>query len=652
MKRFYAFVLAAGVCCCFYGKEIVTSPDGKMEVTLQVERGRMAYSVAHDGKLFVLPSSLGLVTDFGDLTQGLTLKEVRHRKVAERYNMTRSKTSKALYEANIVEADVENGQGQKMTVEFSVGNSDVAFRYHIPQQQGHRASVIKSEMSCFRLPNGTTTFLCPQTAPMTGWERTKPSYEEDYTADAQMNVRSRDGEGFSLPCLFHLGETGWLMVSETGVAANYCASHLSDYDGERGYSVAYPAEGENNGVGITGAAVGLPAYTPWRTLTLGPTLKPVVETTVMYDLVKPLYEPHQTYKPGRYVWSWLLWQDASMNWDDQVRFVDLAAVMGYEYVLVDALWDEGIGRDRMPELVKYAEGKGVGILLWYNSNGAANDAPQSPRNVLNTPTAREREMAWLEKIGVKGMKIDFFGGDKQETMAYYEALLSDADRHGLQVIFHGCTIPRGWERMFPNYVASEACLASENLYFEQRHCDAEGFELTIHPFLRNAIGSMDWGGTIMNKRMSCDNQSRHFRRTGDVFEMASAIMNQSSLNCIAIYPNNLDELPADELEWLKTVPTTWDETRFIDGYPGRYAVLARRHGSRWYIAALNGTNEPIKLTLQLPMLAGQKVDAIIDQKQKSDLPQGEKKQMSVSKSGIINITLPSLGGGIIEGNDA
>src|SRR5690606_19501726 len=186
-----------------------------------------------------------------------------------------------------------------------------------------------------------------------------------------------------------------------------------------------------------------------------------------YDVVDPLYEPSQEYKFGKSTWSWIVWQDNSMDWDDQVQFIDLAAELNYEYILIDALWDTNIGRQRMAELVKYAQSKGVDVFLWYNSNGGFNDAPQGPRNKMNTSVVRKHEMKWLREIGVKGLKIDFFGGDKQETMRLYEDILSDANDYGLMIIFHGTTLPRGWERMYPNFVGGEAVMASEMLVFNE-----------------------------------------------------------------------------------------------------------------------------------------------------------------------------------------
>ena len=322
------------------------------------------------------------------------------------------------------------------------------------------------------------------------------------------------------------------------------------------------------------------------------------------------------YQGGRYTWSWLIWQDNSINYDDQVQFIDLASAMGFELCLVDNWWDQNIGRERMAELSRYAQSKGVSLMLWYNSNGHENNAPQTPRDCMSTSIARDREMAWLKSIGVKGIKVDFFGGDKQETMRLYEDILYDANRYGLQCIFHGCTLPRGWERMYPNYVASEAVLASENVYFSEGHAKTQAFELCMHPFCRNATGTMDWGGIIMNKYLSKDNKSRHRRYTTDIFEMASGITNQTAIQCVAMQPNNIpllpeggvaegrggsDYLPQFELDWLRAMPTTWDETCFIDGYPGRYVVMARRHGDDWYVVGLNALDQPLKLTLTLPM---------------------------------------------------
>ena len=649
MRKLFISLLLTSSVLCWAGDVTVSSPNGQLQVTVAEAGGRVTYSATLAGQQVLLPSALGLKTSLGDLTKELTVTGSQTDAVHEQYTMRGTKASSGDYNANTLTVNLQNKDGITFSVLFQVSDRDIAFRYSFPRQKvgkiEYKRVRILSEASSFNFPDGTTTFISPQIGPETGWEQTKPSYEEGYSADAPMDTPSQYGHGYIFPALFHL-PNGWALVSETGVGSNYCGSHLSDYQAGCGYTVAYPDRGENNGFGSDFAAIPLPGQTPWRTITTGATLNPIVETTVSYDLVHPLYEPSTSYQPGRYTWSWLIWQDKSINYDDQVKFIDLASAMGFEYCLVDNWWDTQIGRDRMADLSKYAQSKGVHLLLWYNSNGFANDAPQGPRDCMNTAIAREREMKWMQSIGIKGIKVDFFGGDKQETMRLYEDILSDANRYGLQVVFHGCTIPRGWERMYPNYVASEAVLASENVFFGEDAAIRQPFDLTLHPFCRNATASMDWGGIIMNKYLSKDNKSRHSRKTTDIFELASGIIMQTSVQCVAMQPNNLTELPQFEMDFLRQMPTVWEETRYIDGYPGRYVVLARRHGTDWYIAGLSAEKEPLTLTLDLPMFAaGETLKCYIDNKKTGE---PSLTTLKLDKKGRAKVTLQPNGGLILQ----
>lgn len=620
----------------------VTSPDGNLTVEITTDNGTPAYSITYKGKTFLEKSPLGVVTNIGDFSKGLSLKDEKSRSIDEQYSMNRIKASRIHYQANELTCNFTSGDKNVLSVTFRVSNNDVAFRYLLPKTGETGSCTIQSEATGFRFPAQTTTFLCPQSDAMIGWKRTKPSYEEEYKADEPMSTRSQYGHGFTFPCLFRIGNDGWALVSETGVDSKYCASHLSDADASGLYTIAFPMPEENNGNGTVAPGVALPALTPWRTITVGETLKPIVETTVPWDVVEPLYETQHDYRFGRGTWSWILWQDGSINFDDQIRYVDLAYAMGYEYVLIDNWWDNNIGRERMKELAAYAKAKGVSLFLWYSSSGYWNDITQSPVNLMDNPIARKREMKWLQELGVKGIKVDFFGGDKQETMRLYESILSDADDYGLMVIFHGCTLPRGWERMYPNYVGSEAVLASENLIFNQHFCDNEAFNAALHPFIRNTVGCMEFGGCFLNKRLNRENNGGTTRMTTDVFQLATTVLFQNPIQNFALAPNNLEDAPKIAMEYMKHVPTVWDETRFIDGYPGKYCVLARRHGDKWYVAAVNATKEPLKLDLSLPMLAGQEVDFYYDQK---DLTPGLKK-MSVKENGKVSLEIASNGGAV------
>ena len=662
-KSILSSILLLGAVCAQANNYTVTSPNGKLVMNVKCEGGKASYTVDLNGKQMLAASALGLVANYGDFSQGLTMGALKGAPKHLTYVMDHTKKShveKDVYEATI---GFLNAKKDSMTLHLHVSDNDVAYKYEMirPKKDNPKSVIIYNEVSGFNFPEKTTTFLCPQITPMTGWERTKPSYEEEYTPNAQMNVKSQFGVGYTFPCLFKVGEDGWVLVSETGVSSAYPGSRLSDYEPGKGYTVAFPQKGENNGVGSEFAGIPLPGETPWRTITVGASLAPIVETTIPYDVVEPLYEASQNYKPSRYTWSWLIWQDNSVNYDDQVKMIDVAAAQGYEAILVDAWWDKQIGRKRIEELSKYAKSKKVSLMLWYNSNGFENDAPQTPRQIMNNSIARKKEMAWMKKIGVVGIKVDFFGGDKQETMKLYEDILSDANDYGLEVIFHGCTMPRGWERMYPNYVSSEAALASENVYFTDYHAKKEAFEMTMHPFSRNAVGSFDWGGVMMNKYFSKDNKSRHQRYTSDIFEMATAITNQSSVNCVCLYPNNLQDVPQWELDWLKAVPTAWDDVKFIAGYPTKYVVVARKASAantgtaassagRWFVGGLNATDKPLALTLNLPMFAGKTVTYLTDQPKKK----GEKfftsvkKTLKVGKDGKVKVVIQPNGGIIIE----
>ena len=596
---FYCSLMAAHAQTQQPSQQEIASPDGKMIVTVTVSDGCPKYEVKLNGEVFIQPSPLGLKMNFDDLTQGLTLKSCEVSKYEDEYCLKTTKQSHVKVVATEGVCRFEKDGREALDVIFRVTSRDVAYRYKIYPKRvrgGETMSgVVESEASGYVLPEGTTTFLCPQMKPMTGFARTAPSYETGYTPDDAMG-KNGWGFGYTFPCLFKTPK-GWVLLSETGTDGSYVGCRLVN-DKDNHYRIGFPLAEEMNGTGSTTPLVALPAETPWRTITVGTTLTPIVETTVATDLVKPKYKASKDYTYGKGSWSWIIGMDPSCNFDEQKRYIDFSAAMGYRSVLVDALWDTQIGYEKMEELARYGKEKGVGLFLWYNSNGTWNDAPQGPRGKMDKAGPRRQEMAWMQKNGILGIKVDFFGGDKQQMMQLYEDILTDANDFGIQVIFHGCTLPRGWERMYPNFVAAEAVLASENLHFGQGACDAEAFNACIHPFIRNTVGSMDFGGSALNKRYSADNQHGTVRKTSDVFAMATAVLFQSSVQHFALAPNNLYDAPAWAIQFMKDVPTLWDETRFIDGYPGKYVIIARRSGDKWYIAGVTSDKTPLKEKLE------------------------------------------------------
>ena len=620
----------------------VSSPDGKLKLNVFSEEGKALYSVTFLGKAMLDKSPLGLITNESDFSKNLKFINSKKDVVSKKYSNEKIKKSEVEYKANTLTVNFTNADQFNIGIEFQVSDNNVAFRYNIEPMKDRFSVVVQSEMTGYRFPSQTTTFLSSMMKPMTGFARTAPSYESGYKANAELGTKA--DYGYVFPGLFHNGNDGWILLSETGVSSLYCASHLDTTSEKNLYKVAYPNMAENNGFGSSGAALSLPGTTPWRTITIGDSLKPIMETTIPFDVVDQLYEPSQKYQFGKSTWSWILWQDNSMNYDDQTKFIDLASKLGYEFILIDALWDKNIGKERMKELIQYAKSKNVGVMLWYNSNGATNDAPMGPRNKMSCSIERKKEMKWLKEAGVKGLKVDFFGGDKQETMRLYEDILSDANDFGFTIIFHGATLPRGWEVMYPNYAGSEAVLASEMLYFSEDVRRQEVFFATLHPFIRNTVGSMEFGGTFLNKYLTKSNSEKNKRHTTDGFQLATAVLFQNPIQMFAIMPNNLTDVPKFQLDFMKDIPTLWNETVFIDGYPGKYSVIARRHQDQWYVAGVNAEKTVKKLKINLSMFAGKTVKLINDDVQGNS----SEKEVKVNAEGEFKVEIQPNGGFVLR----
>jgi hypothetical protein len=363
------------------------------------------------------------------------------------------------------------------------------------------------------------------------------------------------------------------------------------------YRVVFPDPLENFQNGAVFPESTLPWTTPWRLIVVGDQAT-VVESNLGADLAaKPLsaaVTPADA--PGKASWSWPLLGDAQTVYDVQKRFIDYAADMGWRYTLIDALWDQQIGYERLKELVDYARSRKVKILVWYNSAGDWNTAPQTPRDMMLTHEGRVREFERLQQIGIAGLKVDFFGGDGQSMIQYYQDILEDAARFGLLMNFHGATVPRGWHRTYPNLMTMEAIRGLEFITFEQKNAEDAPTHMAMLPFTRNVFDPMDFTPVVLDRINNIE------RRTSSAFELATAVLFTSGIQHYAEIPEGMARAPSYVREFMKRVPSIWDDVKFLAGEPGKFVVLARRSGKQWYVAGINGERTSREVTLNFASL--------------------------------------------------
>lgn len=585
----------------------VSSPDEKIAADVWLnEQGAPRYTITFGGKEVLQASKLGLIRDDADFTRELSVSSVSPAEaVSDDYELVTSKRRHHAYRANRRTLSLQTSEGHKLDITFQVSNDGVAFRYRFPETSS-RVHRIREELSSFNFLPETQTWLQPIAAAKTGFASTNPSYEEIYQKEGTLGTPSPTGAGWVYPALFKSGDT-WLLVSETALGRNYAGTRLTNEWRSSEYRVGFPGPLEHFQEGPVTPESTLPWSMPWRLIVVGD-LKTIVETTLGTDLAdKPAVGAKVPGPgPGKASWSWPLLGDGHTNYETQKRFIDYAAEMGWRYTLVDALWDTQIGDDKMKELVDYARGQGVSILAWYNSAGDWNTAPQTPRDALLTSETRKREFDRMKKLGVVGLKVDFWPGDGQSAIEYYHDVLEESARAGLLMNFHGSTLPRGWHRTYPHLMTMEAVRGLEFVTFDQKNAEDEPSHAAMQPFTRNVFEPMDFTPVVLDRINNIE------RRTSSAFELALSVLFTSGIQHYAEIPEGMLRVPEYVRTFLKNVPSVWDDVKFLDGYPGNYVVIARRAGDRWYVAGINADKAPRHLSLDLRSLSMRQATLITD----------------------------------------
>ncbi len=554
MKRLFFWLVVAGLTMTASAQRL-TSPNGKLSV--EIKGGQLM--IAYQGQQ---------VLQMKDAQAALPLKALKTKKVKADYTMIEGKRSHCSNEAN------EYRVGQ-MTVRLY--NDGLAYRYESPVK----------EQAAYVIPEGMKRWMMQWTDGAENFYPLMTTYKEK--AHRSFSAVSKDADGncvrWSFPALLELKDGVFALLTEANIEKGQSASSM--YNEGEVYRVV-PDET------IAGETC---EHSPWRLVILG-SLGDVVESTLVTDVSEPCkLEDTSWIKPGVVSWVYWAYNHGSDDYNIIKKYTDLAATLKLPYVLIDAEWDRMKDGKTVEDAVNYAKSMGVKPMIWYNSSVGWIDGAPTPKFRLNKPEDREKEFAWCEKIGVAGVKIDFFSGENQKNMDYCIDLMESAARHHLLVNFHGATVPRGWQRTYPNLLSTEGVYGAEWYNNVATFTDKAACHNATLPFTRNVIGPMDYTPCAFS-------DSQHPHITSHAHELALTVLFESGLQHLADRPESFLAQPKAVQDFLSTLPAAWDETRFVSGYPGESCVLARRSGNTWYVAGINGTDNEKTLTVPLDFLKG------------------------------------------------
>ena len=475
------------------------------------------------------------------------------------------------------------GEGVQMVVRLY--NDGLAFRYEL---SGLKGGPLPKELTAYRIPEGTKRWIQQWTDAYEGFFPMTTSYKTQPVRSFSGTFKSAEGWNirWGYPSLIEPIKDVFALISEADIGRRQSASCLYN-DGE-----LYRVTPDGNSLSITDEW-----HSPWRVVIIGQ-LAEVVESTLITDVSEPCRLTDTSWiRPGVVSWVYWAYNHGSNDYNIIKKYVDLAVALHLPYVLIDAEWDTMKDGKTIEDAVNYAKSQGIRPMIWYNSCVGWIDGAPTPKYRLNKPEDREKEFAWCEKIGVAGVKIDFFSGDNQMNMDYCIDLLECAARHHLLINFHGATIPRGWQRTYPNLLSTEGVYGAEwynNVPTFTKQAAAHNATL---PFTRNVIGPMDYTPCAFS-------DSQHPHITSNAHELALTVLFESGLQHLADRPESFLAQPQEVQQFLSTLPNVWDETRLLDGYPGERVVIARRSGSNWYVAGINGRDEVQTLKFDLSFLGG------------------------------------------------
>ena len=563
-------------------EQVAVSPDGK--ITVYAEAGKYFVKYLDNDALTI--AKIG----YDSLSAKTELKFAQA--VTADYTMLMGKRSHCTNQANEYTAALD----KNTNLIFRVYNNGIAFRYQFHDVAEPKA--IPTELTSYEIKEGTRRWFMQ-------WCE---SYEGFFTPDTTAKQKAvfsfsgtfvKDGWccRWSYPALIQPASDVYVLLSESDVNADNSASCLWN---DSGNIEIFNVRPDKNETEITGSYL-----TPWRVAVIG-NLADIVESTLITDVAADCkFDDVSWIEPGVVSWIYWAYNHGSNDYNIIKKYVDLAVSLKLPYMLIDAEWDEMKNGKTIEDAVKYAVDHNVKPLIWYSSSIGWIDGAPGPKFRLNKPEDREKEFAWLEKIGVAGVKIDFFSGDNQFNMNYCIDLLQSAAKHHLTVNFHGATLPRGWQRTYPNLLSTEAVYGAEWYNNGPTFTNKAAAHNATLPFTRNVVGSMDYTPCAFS-----DSQNPHI--TSNAHELALTVLYESGLQHIADRPESLLAQPKEVQDFFGQLPAAWNDTKFVGGYPADYVVIARECNGKWFVAGINGTDNEREIAVNLDFIKDGKFTMFAD----------------------------------------
>jgi len=587
----------------------VASPDGQIVLTLSTGPARpepnapprsrpvegLRYSVEFHGKPLFEDSPLGLKLE-GQEPLGPGMQPTSQQKGSgdETYTVPVGKTSTVRDHYNSARADFEDPQGRKLTVEVRAYDDGVAFRYILPEQSAIKSANVERELTEFRYSKDAITYPLI----LNGFQS---SYEDEYQVRQISGLHN--GWLIALPLLANVPGSGWVAITEADIE-NYAGMYVRKAQAPFAARAELSPRLDKSSIAVQADA---PVTTPWRVLMIGDEPGRLVESNIVLNLNPPSKIADTSWiKAGKSAWDWWSGEAApsvtfktGMNTATMKHYIDFASAAGFPYMLIDAGWAKAerkgpedyaaladitqIAPDiDMPELLRYAKEKKVGIWLW--SHWSSVDKYMNEAFPL------------FEKWGVVGVKIDFMDRDDQEMTRWYRHVVEVAAQHHLMIDYHGAFKPDGLRRTYPNLVTREGVMGKEYLKWSARVTPTHN---TTLPFTRMLAGPLDYtpgafGNVTRDQFIPRDKEP--MAPNTRAHELALYVVLESPLMMVSDYPEHY--AGQHDFEFIKQVPVTWDEIRVLNGRPMENITVARRSGKDWYVGAI--TNWDAR-TVQVPL---------------------------------------------------